>query len=351
MRSKSLGTLRASLSVFFLVSCPPIWASQLQLSPVALGGPANCSELLGHLRLGAIPSKFTYLGKGAELWASLMQNSNSISNEPEVKLLYQKIPLLSREPRFANGANFVDIGPGDGKKAAEILKLWNQKAVHYMGVDVSADVLSMAIKQVEKIPGVTIARQITDVESNDFRAAVQSVEKATQKPTAFFLLGQTLGNPRNIPRFLSNVSKSMSNDSVLVVGLDLYQVGKIEALVREYSNPAYLDMDLWVLREVGLIPGQNGKVKIDFDYQTRNIRGVFVLSKEVTVATRNEASGLVEEVRLLPGQEIVFFQSHRFTRDELYRIFASTHLSIVAIAEDPKTGFALITANVQPGTR
>lgn len=314
------------------------------LNPSEFGGLNNCKELLSNLHQGAIPSKFTYLGKGAILWESLMVNSNSVANEPEVRLLNDMIPTLLKNPQFLKGTNIVDIGPGDGKKAAEILKLLNGQVTSYLGVDVSPSILALAINRLKTTPNLKVRQQIADVESENFRMAVQNMEAETRRPSLFFLLGQTLGNPRNIPRFISNVRKSMSPNSTLVVGVDFYNPSKIPALLKEYSNPEYLDMDLWVLEAAGLVPGRNGEIKIDFDYKTNNIRGVFIVSKETSVSIQDQETGSAETVVLKANQEIIFFQSHRFSKDEIRSIFKNAGLKVVTISNDNVTNYGVITA-------
>ncbi len=315
----------------------PAKYESITISPLAFGSAANCSAVFASVKNGMVPAKFTYLGKGAELWRTLMQNSNSVANEPEVKLLSDLIPGLLKDKRYSSGANVIDIGPGDGGKALEIINLWPFKKVHYLAIDISRSVIEVARKQLRS-PKVIFEHQEVDLELEDFKIAAKKIEVKSNKPSVFFLLGQTIGNPPDIVQFLSNVRRSMSSDSILVVGLDLYRKEKVPELIREYSNPAYLDMDLWLLREIGLNQGVNGHVVIDFDYTNRDIRGTFVLDRDI------EISNGADTVLLRRGQRISFFRSHRFSENDISEIFKNSNLNVSGLKIDPETNYALVIA-------
>lgn len=119
-----------------------------------------------------------------------------------------------------NHLNIVDLGCGDGQKAAHIIKKLSGSYVKikYCPIDISGYMVSKAVKTVSNIPGVdeVVETQwnISDFENLGNITSLLNTDKDTRN--LFLLLGYTLGN-FEIHDLLYQIRSSMRDGDLLII--------------------------------------------------------------------------------------------------------------------------------------
>lgn len=89
-------------------------------------------------------TKFSYLGKGADQYLSLVNSSDYLSYEREMLLLQKVVPVIQRIIQRGR-LQIIELGPGDGRKAAGLMFcLAKKNKFSYLALDISQKMLSIA---------------------------------------------------------------------------------------------------------------------------------------------------------------------------------------------------------------
>lgn len=315
---------------FISILCLPLLSSsafggadlprkETQSCPWAIAG-------LAQLQVGIVPFHFAYHGSGAEFFFATQR-------QKEYKLQGREVELLT--DIFATGRSWLpdgsyellDIGPGNGQKAAHVAKTVRPGIVFskYVPVDSSESVLEIAQatwKNQFPIAGTESVR--TDFEINI------PIEPSRAPKLALFI-GQTLGNVSDRAQTLKNIRNSLSNRDRLMVGVELLHEDTPNEL-GGYSSATNLEIYYTLFQSMG-ISRENLRPDVRFNTAVNDFEMGFHVIHPFSIGE--------QEFKI--GQSFKAI-SHRFTLPELHSLLTNAGFGVEETFTDPKQATALVVA-------
>jgi len=230
----------------------------------------------------------------------------SVANT-EMSLIKESMPNILK--KLTNKFyNVIDLGCGDGSKAAIIIKeLYKVLKVRYCPIDISAHMVSKAAETI---------RTLKLGEVVEFKWNISDFENLTNVTPLFreddfqshflMLLGDTLGN-FDRDDILSEIKDSMSVNDVLMIGESLYIANEAE-LVEPYKNPLLDTFLVKVIEQVGLTKND---VAYDVRFNKSRVEMFYRVRTNKTVKHLNKKIDFKEEDIILVAI------SYRFTKHDL----------------------------------
>lgn len=199
--------------------------------------PANCYKVLSDSDIRTImhdltvnhelPLRFTYMGEGAERWNAAI---NGLTPEKQKALLpdFTGITDALQQHIGDQAANVIDLGPGNGLQAKELLEfLLSKKQLHnYVGIDISPQMLDIASDNLSEWTGgrvrtIKYTRDFINAPLND----IFGDERLGDNPRIILMLGGTFDNEDSPISALSKISKCMWPGDVLLYDVSVPQQG------------------------------------------------------------------------------------------------------------------------------
>ena len=179
-------------------------------------------SLKGNTRIWNISdSKLWYL-KPDQAQAYLDLERSKVYQE---KVIQEEINLIEKNmgeflSKFENDSlNIIDLGCGDGKKAAILIeKMKGKVKMRYCPIDISSYMVGKAIKEISRIKAgkvIDFQWNISDFENIENISIL--LRQGEYKKNLFLLLGNTLGN-FEINELLYEVRSSMKSGDFLLIG-------------------------------------------------------------------------------------------------------------------------------------
>jgi uncharacterized SAM-dependent methyltransferase len=207
-----------------------------------------------------------------------------------------------------NSINLIDLGCGNGKKAAFLIShLHNRKKVRYFPIDISGYMVETALAEVRKMQVaevVEVGWNISDFEN--LPNISRLFNKKEFKNNVFLLLGNTLGN-FEVHELLYEVRASMNQGDYILLGNGLNN-GNISDQFIQACKANFSDLFSHIPLQAGL-----RKEDIVFDVRFRNSRleFYFTLANDRTVTFQDKT------VHFFKGDQIIAGVTHFFDKDEL----------------------------------
>lgn len=236
--------------------------------------------------------------------------------------------------KIENGPmNIVDLGCGDGKKAAFIVSKMKGQKIRYCPIDISGYMVAKAIEtfsnlNVEEI--FSLQYNISDFEN--LENITPLLRKGEFKKNLFLLLGYTLGN-FEVNELLYEVRSAMKEDDVLVMvsGVGNKKWEEWAATKKEDKK-----MDTFF----GLIPQQIGlsKEEIEFGARFRNSRVeyYYTIKEEKTISFQNK------KVDFHKGDQIIVAVAYKHDKHDM-KTYLNMHFKdvLLKISKDGSTAIAI----------
>ena len=279
-----------------------------------------------------IPLKFEYFGEGADRYTSF-QHPREYGGESELDILIDNqreiIKVLGTD-KF----NLLDIGCGDGKKAAHFINYLGKSTEGYFPLDLSRRMLDIALNNISlAYPDLQKEVFLEDFEQGNIANVTYYLTRRYQKPNLLLFLGQTIGNISDAHRVLINYSESLTDDDVLIVGLALYNPKNIPA--KSYNVPGALDVMWTVPEEIG-IKRTDAKVYWTFNESRKQLE----CQLDFLHDWEHHFSGNL--LKFPKSQKIRLAISRRFTKDDIFELFANAGFKIELLLVDKGKNNALI---------
>jgi excisionase family DNA binding protein len=282
-----------------------------------------------------LPLKFQYLEKGADRYVSFEHNSEYKIGQTELDLILDNgDKILSSLAK--KDYSLVDVGCGDGKKAAAILsRLGNHSSgkLSYFPVDISQRMIDIAIDNVE------LAHENINIElfNEDFEKAALSkityyLRRRYQRNNMILLLGQTIGNITDSNRVLVNLRESMTEEEVLLVGMSM--LPKTDPL--EGYNQKIIYEWLWTVPEKIGITKADAEIKLYFNKAKHQIEYKLEFKKDWS---KNYGTDFL---KFHEGQKILIAVSHKFTKEEIFELFAGAGFRIELFLESKESNYSVV---------
>lgn len=289
-----------------------------------------------------LPLKFAYIGRAAHTHDELVRSHEYGIADTEANLIRAKLLSIIPDELKRNGVNIIDIGSGNGLKATHIIKIFlkEKTTVRYFALDYSSELSSIALRNIESImPSMALKSFIVDFETAMFSDVITNVNQNSNFPNFFLLLGHTLGNPAMRDMALMNIAKSMSHESFLLTGVELYDSAKIASILEHYKNEPFYRAVFNPLTFCG-IQNDDGFLDIKFNHKTRNVEVYFEFVRDFS----SEISPF-EGIAFKKGERLLIFLSHRFDRTDLGNLFAQAGLRIQKTVQSDDQSYLLVLAD------
>ncbi|NRO97941.1 hypothetical protein GWC77_18620 [Paraburkholderia sp. NMBU_R16] len=290
-----------------------------------------------------LPVNVAYLTPaGAEKWVVA-------SKDPKYALPRAELALVKAFVEEWDGhiGAIREFGPGDGCKAAEIIKSFGQPAPEYTGVDVNPALLEKAKSTLSALqrarPELKLKFDSLDLEDPHSIGEAQRPVPHRDGLTVGMLLGQTLGNPDHPAIMLKNIQSRLPLDGRLLVGVALIpeQEAAMERTLVGYRATAYQEHILASVKQLGL--AHAGRLQIVWDAERHSVVGYFKFDRNVKVPGT--------QLEFARGDRMQVFYSHRFTEGEMTALLNSTGFDDVRIKKSESFPYAVIGARVAGDAR
>ena len=192
-----------------------------------------------------IPLKFEYFGDGADSYTSFTQ-TREVGGGTELEILAageRKIINTLGNRKF----NLLDLGCGNGTKAAFFINHTEQRITVYSAYDLSLRMLDISSNNMELAhPNLPRETFNGDFEQGHIANAAYYLRRRYQNNNLIFFVGNTIGNISDAHRILVNLRESMTDEDLLMVGLAFFNPKNIP--LRSYNLPEILEV-LWTIPE------------------------------------------------------------------------------------------------------
>lgn len=305
-------------------------------------------DMLAWLKKGEMPTKYMYFGIGSRRWIDITRRRLE-ANKPdnihvlERILITQKVSSIfdSLSAYGYKNYNIIDFGCGDGTPAYPIfkyLKANKPKALlRYNPIDISAEMLVAAAKNVKEGFGVTGERNRWDLDMGNFAQITRGLRKP-HLGNLYMFLGATLCNMPDMEKDLINFRESMQQNDYFLLGAELLKESDIITITKEYySTSEIFDIIMTTFEYLGA-RRSHFAYRTTFDREKAQIEGYVIPDRDIKVKLAGK------DFTLEKDKPIMSFRSVRFTTERLTGLFekAGFRLEMFTTSRDNK--YALVLA-------
>ncbi len=248
----------------------------------------------------------------------------------EVSLIKENISIILKNLPFKQ-YNLIDLGCGDGKKAALFIKEFTKHLdLRYCPIDISSYMVDKAAQMI---------RQLNIGDVLDFKWNISDFENlenvmplfrdSTFKHHFMMLLGNTFGNFEK-GEVLEGIKNSMNSQDVLLIGNGISN-GKSNHWIKEYKDE---QINKWLIR----IPILLGLTKKDIEYEVRfvnsRIEEMYILKQDKTIRH------LSNEIKFKKGDVVIVAISYKYSKSDFKKVI-ERYFKNVQIYTDKEETYAL----------
>jgi uncharacterized SAM-dependent methyltransferase len=289
---------------------------------------------------GEVPLKFAYLGEGAGNWDKIAQERNAGGgiNSVEGKLLKKRINDFISTLDTEHGVNLVDIGCGNGDPAIPIIEELQSRniKVTYVPMDISTDMLDLAVKNISKKFNIESKPIEMDFELGQFSDVMYEI-KQNGSVNLMVFLGSTLGNHSDLNRVLSNFRDSMTSKDYLIVGVELTNLAKVSKIIPHYENKAVEDLTVHTIKYLGV---KDYSYEVSWNEKYSQIEMRAKINKDIEIQIANEKFVLQKD------ESVLLARSIKFTEYAITKLFSDVGFRTELLTTSEDRGYILTM--VQP---
>jgi len=283
-----------------------------------------------------LPLKFQYLGGGADRFVSFEHTAEYGIGQTEIDLILDNEgKILSYLPN--KEYSVLDIGCGDGKKAAAILtrlESHSKSGLNYFPLDISDRMINITVGNIELAhEGVNIETFREDFEKGSLSKITYYLRRRYQRDNLVLFLGQTIGNLSDSHRVLVNLRESMTESEAMLVGMAM--LAKRKDPLEGYDEKIIYDW-LWTVPEKIGITRNDADIKLYFNFNKNQIEYKLEFKKDWAKSYDSDL------LNFHKGQKVLIAVSHKFTKDEAFGLFAGAGFKIEMFLESKKRDYALV---------
>ena len=293
-------------------------------------------SLKGNTRIWNISdSKLWYL-KPDQAQAYLDLEGSKVYQE---KVIQEEISLIEKNmgeflSKFENDSlNIIDLGCGDGKKAAILIeKMKGKVKMRYCPIDISSYMVGKAIKEISRIKAgkvIDFQWNISDFENIENISIL--LRQGEYKKNLFLLLGNTLGN-FEINELLYEVRSSMKSGDFLLIGNGLDNRHP-EEILKSYDTEEVNNFLIHIPLQLGL---KREDVTIGTRFANGRVELYYTINNDKKINFQNRS------VELYSGDQILVSISYKYIKSEFIS-FLKLYFDevIVKISKDGSYALAL----------
>jgi len=203
--------------------------------------------------------------------------------------------------------NIIDIGCGDGRKAAMFIEKFKGTKIRYCPIDISSYMVNKAIERVNEVSSVEEVVEfqwnISDFENIENISTL--LRQGEYKKNLFLLLGNTLGN-FEINELLYQIRSSMKGGDLILIGNGLDH-RKPEEIVKSYNSEHFNKFSIHPLLQLGL-----KEKDVEFGVRFKNSR----IESFYTIKKAKEVKFLGRSVKFDVGDQIIVIVSYKYNKGD-----------------------------------
>lgn len=279
-----------------------------------------------------IPLKFEYFGEGADRYTSFA-HPKEYGGESELDI------LVKNQTRIVDALgdrrlNLLDLGCGDGKKSAFFISHLDNKIEGYFALDLSLRMLDICMNNME-LAYPNLPKEIfqDDFEQGNVANVTYYLERRYQRDTLLLFIGNTIGNISDAHRVLINIAESMTDGDFLIVGLAYHNPNNIP--LNAYNLSGAIEV-MWTIPEKVGIKRQDAKMYWTYNKAKRQLECQLEFLKNWSHIFGTNF------LRFPRGQKIRLAISRRFTKEDIFELFANAGFRIELLLTDRTRDNALV---------
>jgi len=289
-----------------------------------------------------LPSKYFYDKKGDALFVQIMDLPEYYLTRAEFEIFREQSEELIQALEITPNQHFelIELGPGDGTKTKELLKVLDQGDYQfdYLPIDISQNALDQLEQNLsEELPGVPVRKK-----QGDYFTMLASLRES-HHPKVLFFLGSNIGNMTDVQaaEFIYKLGSNLLPGDKLFLGVDLIKSANI--ILPAYDDPAGLTraFNLNLLSRINSELGGNFDIN-RFSHQPEYTvdNGVaisYLVSKAEQTVTLNGSSQIF---KFSQGEKILTEISRKYDDEIINKIIRNTDFQITHKLTDRKGYFA-----------
>ncbi len=278
-----------------------------------------------------IPLKLEYFGEGADRYTSFTHPAE-VGGESEFEIIKEHGKKIVGKLGNKH-LNILDLGGGDGKKAAYFISFISNFISGYFPLDISRRMIEITEDTVKSTyPNLTLEAFHEDFEQGNITSATYYLHRRYQRSNLILFLGNTVGNISDAHRVLVNIRESMTEEDFLLVGLAFFNPKNIP--LREYNNMGMINW-LWSYPEKLGIEKKYAKIYCIWNETKRQVE----FQLEFTTDWKKMLGGNL--LQFGKGQKVLLGISRRFTKDNIFELFAKAGFKIEIFVHDKDNALVL----------
>lgn len=294
------------------------------------------SEFITALRgRNEIPLKFEYLHDGANRWKTLVHSADYKLGITETKLIKKYAEECLGEVK--RSINLIDLGCGTGEKAIIFLEKLKKQKRKYAALDISEQMLKLAQSNIlKKIPYLNSEFHRVDFEEGNFAHITEALREKNYSHNLILFLGNTLGNVSDMSRILSNIRESMTLDDYLLIGIELFDLERIQEIVGHYRGNKIWKDNIFTSLEFFGLKQSDGKFEVKFNRNKSQVEARFVINNDKEIACGSK------KIALKKGKKILLMISYKTTPKNIQILLAETGFIIKRLFLNENEDYALV---------
>jgi uncharacterized SAM-dependent methyltransferase len=250
--------------------------------------------------------------------------------EKEVLLIKSHLDEIVKKLPFKY-CNLIDLGCGDGKKAALFIHELNKfLTFRYCPIDISSYMVSKAAQNIRKLKVGEVLEfrwNISDFENLENSTPLFRDRKFNHH--FMLLLGNTFGN-FDKGNLLSGIVNSMNKTDVLLIGNGISN-GREREWVEDYRDE---QINKWLIKIPELLGFNKNEVSYDVRFVDSRIEEMYIVKKDKLI------KHLGKSILLKKGDVIIAAISYKYSKRDLKRIIRK-FFSDITVYTDSEKSYAL----------
>ncbi len=290
-----------------------------------------------------IPLKFAYMDDGANNWDKIVENNDYLLGKIESGMIAQNMDKITTCVK--KKVNLIDVGCGNGKKTIPFIEALSKthKPTNYIALDISTEMLALAIKNISNEIKQNLNTQtfVIDFEEGNFAQITNMLRKVYYESNFLTMLGNTIGNPFDKDRVLSNLRESMTFNDHILIGIELVRGDDVGKILSHYRTAFVNKAVFFCLEKMG-VKHSDGETKVIYNKAKSQVEIYFVFRKNTKVKFADEIFDFKN------GDKILLAISYKSTKPQLEKLLSKTGFKINLFMTNKSNDYALVLCQPKP---
>jgi len=287
--------------------------------------------------------KHKYVYKDPIHWDKFYKKGRPESTFSELDLINQTIDDLNYYLNDTKNINLIEIGPGNGLPAIELLKKINRVG-SFVGIDLSDDMNSLAEKNISKFYSkLKTSFYKRDIENGTLSQILFKSKSEPNSSNLIVSIGSTISNIDDRISVYKNIRRSMDGDDIFILSFSMNNQNSREAL-SYIKDEDGLARDGWHLQLMGIDIDKCG-VEIFFNDKENYKDKVYEMDKtyEITFDIYDQQKTVIID----KGTKISTWRHYLQTTTEVINDLEKSDFEVLAVKKDNMKKYGLAVCKIK----